>query len=93
MELTYPINLIGYDNDAINGDVLTRHGEYLGSWMFIKDEEKETGVFQFVADGESAPLFSEGVPFLSSGMLTGMAMSKLCASIIDWSDEPAPMES
>jgi len=87
MELTYPINLIGLEDDAATGDVLTRYGEYLGIWAFIKDAEKETGVFQFIIDGESEPLFSEIVGVLSSGMLTGFAMSRLCRSIHDWHEE------
>ena len=84
MKLTFPIILIGVEDGATNGDVLTRHGEYFGTWTFIVDKDKETGVFQFIADGESQPMFSEGVGFLSGGMLTGMAMSKLCGSIRDW---------
>ncbi|WP_206742594.1 hypothetical protein [Leisingera sp. ANG-S3] len=84
MELTYPINLIGFEDGADHGDVLTRYGEYLGIWTFIKDEDNETGVFSFFADGENEPMFSEGVAVLSSGMRTGMAMSELCRSIRDW---------
>jgi hypothetical protein len=87
MELTYPINLIGFEDGSPSGDVLTRDGEYLGTWTFAKDENNETGVFRFVADGESGPKFSDSVVFLSSGMLTGMAMSKLCRSIRDWHEE------
>lgn len=77
MELTYPINLVGFENGVERGDVLTRDGEYLGVWTFIKDEDNETGVLHFVADGESEPIFIENVPVLSSEMRTGMAMSGL----------------
>ena len=84
MELTYPINLVGFENDVDRGDVLTSDGEYLGVWTFIKDEDNETGVLHFVADGESEPMFTENVPVLSSGMRIGMAMSDLCRSIRDW---------
>ena len=87
MELTYPINLNGFEDDATSGDVLTRYGEYLGTWAFVTDEENETGVFHFTVPDASEPMFSEGVGVLSSGMLTGMAMSKLCSSIRDWRDE------
>jgi len=84
MELAYPINLVGFGEGLKQGDVLTRDGEYLGVWTFIEDEDNETGVFDFVADGESEPMFTETVPVLSSGMRTGMAMSDLCRSIRDW---------
>tara|TARA_R110002094_G_scaffold72709_2_gene80908 strand:- start:668 stop:946 length:279 start_codon:yes stop_codon:yes gene_type:complete len=88
MELTYPINLNGFEDDATSGDVLTRYGEYLGTWAFVTDEENETGVFHFTVDDTNEPMFSEGVGVLSSGMLTGMAMSKLCSSIRDWHEDP-----
>ena len=84
MEFTYPINLVGFESGVERGDVLTRDGEYLGVWAFIKDEDNETGVLHFVADGESEPMFTENVPVLSSGIRTGMAMSDLCRSIRDW---------
>lgn len=84
MELTYPINLVGFEDGFERGDVLTRDGEYLGIWKFLKDEDNETGVFHFVADGENEPMFSEDVPVLSSGLRIGMAMSELCHSIRDW---------
>ncbi|WP_459431792.1 hypothetical protein [Roseivivax sp.] len=84
MELKYLIKLVGFESDVERGDVLTRDGEYLGVWTFIKDEDNETGVIHFVADGESEPMFTENVPALSSGMWTGMAMSDLCRSIRDW---------
>jgi len=87
MELAYPINLIGIDDGAVAGDVLTRDGEYLGRWEFIKNEEQDTGLLQFICDGEGTPMFSEEVGVLSSGMLTGLAMSKLCGSIRDWHEE------
>lgn len=86
MELRYPINLMGAGDGAENGDVVTRDGEFLGTWSFEKDEAEETGVFHFTADGEVEPKFSEGVAFLTSGMLTGLAMSNLCRSIRDWHD-------
>lgn len=84
MELRYPINLVGADDQAEKGDVVTRDGEFLGTWSFDKNEAEETGTFHFTAFGEAEPMFSEGVAFLTSGMLTGLAMSKLCRSIRDW---------
>lgn len=87
MELTYPINFIGQEDGDASGEVLTRHGEYLGKWIFPQNEEKETGVFHFIVDGETEPLFSEGVGFLSSGLLTGLALSTICRTIRDWHEE------
>ena len=84
MELQYPVNLIGIEDDAESGEVLTRYGEYLGTWRFAKDEQEEIGVISFTKNGDAEPIFSEGVPFLDSGMLTGMAMSKLCRAINEW---------
>ena len=84
MELQYPTNLIGIEDDAESGEVLTQYGEYLGTWRFAKDEEQETGVISFTKHGDAEPMFSEGVSFLDSGMLTGMAKSKLCRAINDW---------
>ena len=84
MELSYPINLIGLEDGVTTGDVLTRYGEYLGIWEFIEDELNESGLFQFTAHGESEPLISEHVSVLDSGMLTGLAMSKLCSAIREW---------
>lgn len=86
MKPQYPINLIGFEDGATRGDVITRYGEFLGTWAFVTDEQAETGMFYFTVDGECEPLFSASVPFLSSGMLTGMAMSELCRSIRDWHD-------
>ena len=87
MELIYPINFIGYEDGNTGGDVVTRYGEILGKWTFTKDEEEETGVFHFIVDGKAEPLFSESVAFLSSGMLTGLALSTICRSIRDWHEE------
>lgn len=84
METQYPINLVGIEDGAASGDVITRDGEFIGAWVFIK--EGGSGTLNFTADGESEPMFSEGVAILDSGMLTGLAMSRLCGSIRDWHD-------
>lgn len=86
VELKYPINLMGAEGGAEKGDVVTREGEFLGAWSFEKNEAEETGMFHFTAYGEAEPTFSESVPVLTSGMLTGLAMSNLCRSIRDWHD-------
>ena len=87
MELTYPINFIGYEDGDTTGEVVTRHGECLGKWTFTKDEENETGAFHFVVDGETDPQFTEGIGLLSSGRLTGLALSTICRSIRVWHEE------
>lgn len=87
MELTYPINFIGQEDGDASGEVLSRHGEYLGKWTFTEDEANETGVFHFILDGETEPMFSEDVGVLSSGMRTGLALSTICRTIRDWHEE------
>lgn len=87
MKLTYPINFIGYDEGGTNGEVYTRHGEYLGKWLLIKDDEKETGTFQFFPDGETVPLFTQRIGMLDSGLLTGMALSNITGCIRDWHED------
>lgn len=82
MELQYPINLVGIQDDATSGDVITRDGEFIGAWTFTKDGE--SGTICFTADGESAPMFSEDVGVPDSGLMTGLAMSRLCGSIREW---------
>ncbi len=84
MELQYPINLVGIEDDAASGDVITRDGEFIGVWTFNK--AGESGTIHFTADGESEPMFSEGVGILDSGTLTGLAMRRLCGSIREWHD-------
>jgi hypothetical protein len=87
MKYTYPINLVGIDDGATTGEVVTRFGEHLGVWELVEDKEAETGVFHFIPEGENSPLFSETVSYFGSGTLTGLAMSKLCRSIDDWHNE------
>ena len=87
MELIYPVNLVGASDGAARGDVLTRHGEFLGIWVFERDEEEETGVLRFIPEGENDPLFTEHVRFLGSGTLVGRAMSLLCSSINEWHEQ------
>ena len=35
VELKYPINLMGAEDGAENGDVVTRDGEFLGTWLCL----------------------------------------------------------
>ncbi len=87
MELTYPINFVGFEDDNTSGEVITRDGEYLGKWVLIKDEDMNAGAFHFIPDGEEEPLFIESIGVLSSGLRTGMALSTICRSIGDWFEE------
>jgi hypothetical protein len=86
MQLRYPINFIGYEDDETSGDVVTSDGEFLGVWNFTEDAEGETGVISFTPDGATEPLFEEVIAFLTSGLLSGMALSKICRSIRLWND-------
>lgn len=87
MELPYLINLIGIDEETTTGDVLTKYGEYLGKWILNRDDNGESATLYFIANGESEPLFSEHIGFTDSGMLFGLAMSRLCKSIQEWHAE------
>jgi len=53
MELTYPINFIGLEEGATTGDVLTRCGEYLGTWTFTEQEDEGAGAYHFFEVGET----------------------------------------
>jgi len=86
MELSYPINLIGLADGLSSGDVLTRDGEYLGTWKLDRDEQTDRGALHFIEDGTTEPLFSEPIPALDIGMAFGRAMSDLCAAIRGWHD-------
>lgn len=61
-ELRYPINL------SPDGSVVTKDGEYLGTW----DTDETDALYQFTADGASEPLFVD--PYRSS----------LCGKIERW---------
>lgn len=89
MELTYPINFVGYERGDSSGEVVTRDGEYLGTWILFKDDVEVSGEFRFVVDGENKPLFSEDIGILDSGLRRGMALSTICQSIRAWHEEKA----
>ncbi|PVA06121.1 hypothetical protein [Thalassorhabdomicrobium marinisediminis] len=64
MELRWPINLVGIETD-IEGDVVTKDGEYLGRWHFDENDEP-----YFTPDGESDYLFFHPfVPMLCKKIL------------------------
>lgn len=91
MELTYPINFVGFDRGDSGGEVVTRDGEYLGTWILFKDDEEISGEFRFTADGEDEPLFSETVAFLESRLHVGLALSTICQSIRAWHEDEEPI--
>ena len=84
--MKYPINLVGMDTGDITGDVVTKHGEFVGTWTLREDPATSSGVLTFVEDGGSAPMFREDIGVVDSGLHRGMAMSQLCAAIRDWHD-------
>jgi hypothetical protein len=61
-ELRFDINLLG------DGSVVTRDGEYLGTW----DTDETDALYEFTPDGASEPLFFD--PF----------RGPLCQAIEEW---------
>ncbi|WP_306111826.1 MULTISPECIES: hypothetical protein [Roseovarius] len=98
MELNYPINLVGYQEwldsgfavSRASGDVITSDGEVLGIWRVAYNPEAKPGVddeggcFEFIADGQSAPMFSAGFAILDSRINQGTALSYFTRTIRDW---------
>ena len=67
-ELRYPINLLP------DQTVVTRDGEYLGTW----DTDESDAFYEFTPDGASVPIFDD--PHIGN----------LCKMIIEWhSKKPA----
>lgn len=64
-ELRFAINLLP------DGSVVTRDGEYLGSW----DTDETDAFYQFKLDGASEPIFSD------------LYRKSLCDRIERWNDE------
>lgn len=67
MDLPYPVNLIDID-DAETGDVITRDGEFLGTWHYNSSEFW----FSFIPDGETEPA------------VDGVSVRELCYRISGW---------
>ncbi|MGR3795589.1 hypothetical protein [Vannielia sp. SX4] len=99
MELIYPINFVGHEEwldsgyavRLASGDVITRDGEVLGTWRVVGyDLEAEPGVddesgrYEFLVDGQTAPMFSEGFAHLDYRVSRGFALSNLTRTIRDW---------
>lgn len=84
MELTYPINFVGFDRGDRGGEAVTRDGQYLGTWILLIDDEEISGEFRFIPDGSDDVLFSENVAFIDSRVHLGMALSTICHSIRAW---------
>ncbi len=74
MDLPYRINLIGHDAwmssgyafDLAFGDVITNDGEILGTWRVVDynpDADEEGGRYEFIPNGQTEPMFTEGSCF------------------------------
>ncbi|MGK7754377.1 hypothetical protein [Roseovarius sp. C03] len=98
MELIYPINFEGHEKwldsgyavSLASGDVITRDGEVLGTWRVAYNPEAKPGVddgsgcFEFIVDGQSAPIFLAGFASLDSRINQGTALSYFTRTIRDW---------
>jgi hypothetical protein len=87
MQLIYPINLVGYEEGNASGDVITKYGEYLGTWTAIRNSEGDVTSFQFIALGEEAPRYSQRVSLPGSGLHVGLALREICIDVGAWHEE------
>ena len=97
MNLTYPINFIshdewmesGYSLSLAHGEVITRDGEVIGTWRAVDyqpDADNEGGRYEFIADGQTTPLFAETFACLDYRVSRGLALSNLTRSVREWYD-------
>ncbi|WP_448327699.1 hypothetical protein [Sulfitobacter sp. M13] len=97
MDLIYPINFVGHDEwlasgyalELARGDVITRDGEFLGTWRVVEYDpgnECSSGSFEFVKDGEDIAKFAEGFALLDVRANRGFALLNLTRSIREWHD-------
>jgi hypothetical protein len=95
MDLIYPINCVGYNEwsssgysvDLSSGDVITRHGEILGTWRVVDydpEDEYSSGRFEFVADGEDIVKLSETFAMLDVRVHRGLELSNFSRKIREW---------
>ncbi len=95
MELTYPINCLGhdewlnsgYDRKLAHGDVVTRDGEFLGTWRVVgydPEDDHSSGRFEFVPDGEQVVKFAEDFAMLDVRTSRGFALSQFSRTIREW---------
>jgi len=95
VELTYLVNLIGYDEwqesayskELSQGDVITRDGEVLGIWRaagYDLEDVNTGGQYEFVQDGQSSVKFRESFGTLDSRISRGYALSKFSRAIREW---------
>ena len=95
MDLIYPINFIGHDEwlnsgyepKLARGDVITRDGEFLGSWQVVDYDHKDeysSGRFESRLNGESAGKFAEDFAILDVRTSRGLALSNLTRTISEW---------
>lgn len=95
MDLIYPINFVGHDEwmesgyalDLAGGDVITRDGEFLGTWRVVDYDptsEDEGGQYEFIVDGQTNVMFSEDFAFLDVRVSRGRALQILNRTIRVW---------
>lgn len=86
MDLVYPINLVGFEVTDAGGDVVTRDGEYLGTWSFTVRQEdgEELGALAFTADGSGESMFMIDVGSIEHTFGVGFALSEMHALIKKW---------
>ena len=95
MELTYPINFVGHDEwlnsgyepKLSQGDVVTRDGEFLGTWRVVDydhEDEYSCGRFEFVLDAGDVVKFTEDFAMLDIRTSRGFALSQLTRTIREW---------
>lgn len=98
MEYTYPINLVGHDEwlnsgyepRLAHGDVVTCHGEFIGTWRVVgydPEDDYSYGRFEFILDGESTAKFTEEFAALDVRTSRGCALSQFTRAIREWHDE------
>jgi hypothetical protein len=86
MELEYPINLVGFEVADAAGEVITRDGEYLGTWSFAvrQDNGEDLGELSFTPDGAIETLFVVDVGSIETSFGIGFALSEMHALIKNW---------
>ena len=100
MDLPYRINLIGHDVwmesgyalDLAFGDVITNDGEILGTWRVVDytpEADEAGGRYEFVPNGQTEPMFTEGFMFLDYRTSRGFALSTLSRAIREWHEGQA----
>lgn len=97
MDLMYPINFVGHDEwmrssysaELAGGDVITRDGEFLGTWRVVEcdpEADDEGGRYEFILDGQDVVKFSAKFAHLDFRVSRGFALSTLTRAIKEWQE-------